>query len=62
MEYNVSRNLESGEADIKPGKWDILSPLVFVSALMPLSFNLRKVKAAYEFSGGIEKFEWFEVI
>ena len=49
------RNLESGEADIKPG--DILSPLVFVSGLMPLSFNLRKVKAAYEFSGGIEKFE-----
>ena len=34
---------------------DSLSPLVFVSALIPLSLILRKAKAAYEFSGSKEK-------
>ena len=29
---------------------DSLSPLMFVFALIPLSFILRKAKAAYEFS------------
>ena len=39
--------------DIKRGifQGDSLSPLVFVLSLIPLSLILRKVKAAYEFSG-----------
>ena len=46
-------NSELGEVDIKRGifQGDSLSPLVFVLALIPLSLILRKVKAAYEFSG-----------
>ena len=50
-------NSELGEADTKRGIFqrDSLSPLVFVLALIPLSLILRKVKAAYEFSGSKEK-------
>ena len=46
-------NSELVEVDIKRGifQGDSLSPLVFVLALIPLSLILRKVKAAYEFSG-----------
>ena len=49
-------NSELVEADIKRGifQGDSLSPLVFVLALIPLSLILRKVKAAYEFSGSKE--------
>ena len=52
-----SRNSELGEVEIKRGifQGDSLSPLVFVLALVPLSFILRKVKAAYEFSESKEK-------
>ena len=47
-----SGNSELGEVEIKRGifQGDSLAPLVFVLALIPLSFILRKVKAAYEFS------------
>ena len=50
-------NSELGEVDIKRGifQGDSLSPLVFASALIPLSLILRKAKAAYEFSGSKEK-------
>ena len=49
-------NSELVEVDIKRGifQGDSLSPLVFVLALIPLSLILRKVKAAYEFSGSKE--------
>ena len=52
-----SGNSELGEVEIKWGifQGDCLSPLVFVSALIPLSLILRKVKAAYEFSEKKEK-------
>ena len=47
-----SGNSELGEVQIKQGifQGDSLSPLRFVLALIPLSFILRKTKAAYEFS------------
>ena len=50
-------NSELGEVEIKRGIFqeDSLSPLVFVLALIPLSFILRKAKAAYEFSENKEK-------
>ena len=50
-------NLELGEVDIKRGifQGDSLTALVFVLALILLSFILRKAKAAYEFSGSKEK-------
>ena len=50
-------NSELGEVDIKQGifQGDSLSSLVFVLALIPLSFILRKAKAVYEFSGSQEK-------
>ena len=46
-----SGNSELGEVEIKRGifQGDSLSPLVFVLALIPLTFILRKAKAAYEF-------------
>ena len=52
-----SGNFELGEVEIKRGifQGDSLSPLVFVLALIPLSLNLRKAKAAYEFSESKEK-------
>ena len=52
-----SVNSELGEVEIKwaifPG--DSLSLLMFVLALIPLSFILRKAKAVYEFSESEEK-------
>ena len=50
-------NSELSEVDIKRGifQGDFLSSLVFVLALIPLSLILRKVKAAYDFSGSKEK-------
>ena len=52
-----SGNSELGEVEIKRGifQGDSLSPLVFVSALIPLSLILRKTKAAYQFSESKEK-------
>ena len=52
-----SGNSELGEVEIKHGifQGDSLFPLVFVSALIPLSLILRKEKAAYEFSESKEK-------
>ena len=52
-----SGNSELGVVEIKRGifKGDSLSPLVFALALIPLSWILRKVKAAYEFSESKEK-------
>ena len=52
-----SGNSELGEVETKRGifQGDSLSPLVFVLALIPLSFILRKAKAAYEFSESKEK-------
>ena len=49
-------NSELGEVDIKRDVFqgDSLSPLVFVSVLIPLSLVLRKTKVAYEFSGSKE--------
>ena len=46
-------NSELGEVAIKRGifQGDSLSPLVFVSALIPVSLILRNAKAAYKFSG-----------
>ena len=54
-------NSKLGEGDIKRGIFqrDSLSPLVFVLALIPLSLILRKVKAAYGFSGSKEKINDF---
>ena len=51
-----SGNSEFGEVEIKRCifQGDSLSPL-FVLALIPLSFILRKAKAAYEFSESKEK-------
>ena len=48
---------ELGELDIKRDifQGDYLSPLVFVLAWIPLTLNLRNVKAAYEFSRSKEK-------
>ena len=48
---------ELGEVEIKRGifQGDSLSPLVFVSALIPLSLILRKTKAAFEFSESKDK-------
>ena len=50
-------NSKLGKVDIKGHIFqaDSLSPLVFVLALIPLSLILRKVNAAYEFSGSKEK-------
>ena len=47
-----SGNSELGEVEINPGIFqeNSLSPLVFVLALIPLSFILRKANAVYEFS------------
>ena len=47
-----SGNSELGKVEIKRCifQGDSLSPLVFVLALIPLSFILRMVKAAYKFS------------
>ena len=52
-----SGNSELGEVETKRGTFqgDSLSPLVFVSASIPLSLILRKTKAAYEFSERKEK-------
>ena len=52
-----SGNSELGEVEIKRSIYqgDSLSPLVFSLALIPLSVNLRKSKAAYEFSESKEK-------
>ena len=52
-----SGNSELGEVEVKRGifQGDNLSPLVFVLAVIPLSFILRKAKAAYEFSESKEK-------
>ena len=52
-----SGNYELGEVEIKPGifQGDSLSPLLFVSAMIPLSLILRKAKAAYEISESKEK-------
>ena len=48
---------ELGEFDIKRDifQGDYLSPLVLVLAWIPLTLNLRNVKAAYEFSRSKEK-------
>ena len=50
-------NSELGEVDIKRGIFqeDSLSSLVLVLAFILLRLILRKVKAAYEFSGSKEK-------
>ena len=47
-----SGNSDLSEVEIKRGIFqrDSLSPLVFILVLIPLSLNLRKSKAAYEFS------------
>ena len=52
-----SGNSELGKVEIKRGifQGDSLCPLVFVLALIPLSFILRKAKAAYEFSESKER-------
>ena len=52
-----SGNFELSEVEIKQGIFqaDSLSPLVFVLALILLSFILRKPKAAYKFSESKEK-------
>ena len=52
-----SGNSELGEVEIKRGFFqeDSLSFLVLVLVLIPLSFILRKVKAAYEFSESKKK-------
>ena len=52
MEGICSGNSELGEVETKQGifQGDSLSPLLFVLALIPLSFILRKAKAAYKFS------------
>ena len=52
-----SGNSELGEVETKQGSFqgDSLSPLVFVLALIQLGLNLRKAKAAYEFSESKEK-------
>ena len=52
-----SGNSELGEVEIKRGIFqrDSLTPLVFALAMIPLSFILRKEKAAYEFSESKEK-------
>ena len=52
-----SGSSESGEVKIKRRifQGDSLFPLMFVLALIPLSFILRKVKPAYEFSESKEK-------
>ena len=52
-----SGNSELGEVEITRGifQGDSLSPLVFVSALIPLNLILRMAKAAYEFSESKEK-------
>ena len=52
-----ARSSKLGKVDIKQDIFqeDSLSPLVFVLALIPLSWILRKAKEAYEFSGSKEK-------
>ena len=45
-EFDIKRDIFQG---------DYLSPLVFVLAWIPLTLNLRNVKAAYEFSRSKEK-------
>ena len=52
-----SGNSELGEVEIKQGifQGDSLSPLVFASALIPLSLILITAKAAYKFSESKEK-------
>ena len=56
MESNIVYN-ELETVDIKRDifQGDSLSPLVFIFTLIELSLILRKVKAAYEFSGSKEK-------
>ena len=56
-----SGNSELGEVEIKWGifQGDSLSPLVFVLALIPLSFILRKAKSSYEFSERKGKINYF---
>ena len=49
-------NSKLGEAGTKR---ESLSPSVFDSALIPLSFILRRAKAAYEFPGRKEKINHF---
>ena len=46
LEFDIKRDIFQG---------DYLSPLVFVLAWIPLTLNLRNVKAAYEFSRSKEK-------
>ena len=55
-----SGNSELGEVEVKRGIFqaDSLSPLVFVLAFISLSLNLRKAKAAYEFSESKEKINY----
>ena len=53
-----------GEVKIMRGTFpgDSLSPLLFVSAMIPLTHILRKFKPGYEFSGGTwEKDQSFTV-
>ena len=56
-------NSKLDEVEIKRGifQGDSLFPLVFVLALILLSFILRKAKAAYKFSESKEKIDhlWF---
>ena len=54
-------NSELGGVFIKQGifEGDSFSPLVFVLALIPLSFLLRMAKATYEFSGSKMKINHF---